>query len=124
MSTFLLSSNGAKCFKTYGVLLFLLLLAAQVSAQTPITFPINTGIITGSPFCAGNSGTITFTTTLSGQKTYTAELSGFDGNFATSPPAIGSLDANLGSLTGTINLTIPPLTASSGTGYLIRIDLL
>lgn len=85
---------------------------------------ITTGTVTGNPFtvdCAGttDAGTIDFTSigTFIGGNIYTAQLSDAAGSFA-SPTSIGTLasTANL----GTINITIPAVTAS-GSGYLIRV---
>ena len=85
---------------------------------------ITTGTLTGNPFtvdCAGttDAGTIDFTSTgtFIGGNIYTAQLSDAAGSFA-SPTSIGTLasTANL----GTINITIPAVTAS-GSGYLIRV---
>ena len=88
------------------------------------TITITTGTVTGNPFtvdCAGttDAGTIDFTSigTFIGGNIYTAQLSDAAGSFA-SPTSIGTLasTANL----GTINITIPAVTAS-GSGYLIRV---
>lgn len=81
-------------------------------------FTIQTGSITGSPFCAGASISVPFTSfgTFSGN-TYTAQLSNASGSFA-SPVSIGTLVSN--ARTGSISATIPAGT-SAGTGYRIRV---
>ncbi len=79
---------------------------------------IRTGTVTGSPFCAGNTVSIPFTTygTYSGN-TYSAQMSNAAGSFA-SPVSIGTLVSNLNS--GTISATIP-LGSGTGSGYRIRV---
>ena len=79
---------------------------------------ITTDAIAGSPFCAGASVSVPFTTfgTFSLGNTFTAELSDASGSFA-SPVVIGSLVSNV---SGTIACIIPPGTPG-GTGYRIRV---
>ncbi|MEI2748120.1 MAG: proprotein convertase P-domain-containing protein [Ferruginibacter sp.] len=80
---------------------------------------VNTGTITGSPFCQGVAVTVPFTS--SGtftSNTYTAQLSSSTGSFA-SPTNIGTLVSNANS--GNINATIPA-NATPGTGYRIRVN--
>ena len=76
-----------------------------------------TGAISGSPFCAGTTVSVPFTSagTFSGN-TYTAQLSSAGGSF-TSPTTIGTLASDANS--GTISAIIP--VAASGTGYRIRV---
>jgi hypothetical protein len=80
---------------------------------------ITTGTITGSPFCAGASVSVPFTSTgtYNAGNVYTAQLSNGTGSFA-SPVNIGTLSST--ALSGTINATIPTNTAG-GTGYRIRV---
>ncbi|MFN7846845.1 MAG: gliding motility-associated C-terminal domain-containing protein [Bacteroidota bacterium] len=80
---------------------------------------ITTGIITGSPFCAGATLNIPFTSTgtFNAGNVYTAQLSDAAGSFA-SPTVIGTLNSTANS--GTIAATIPGGTPT-GTGYLIRV---
>ncbi|MFN4811184.1 MAG: gliding motility-associated C-terminal domain-containing protein [Bacteroidota bacterium] len=80
---------------------------------------ITTGIITGSPFCAGAILNIPFTSTgtFNAGNVYTAQLSDAAGSFA-SPTVIGTLNSAANS--GTIAATIPGGTPT-GTGYLIRV---
>lgn len=85
---------------------------------------ITTGNISGSPFCAGESGvSVPFTYSPPslfpiGVTTFTAQLSNASGSFA-SPVNLQSVPSNA---TGSqsISITIPPLTPS-GTGYRIRV---
>jgi len=84
---------------------------------------INTGSISGSPFCvtasAGASVTVPFTSVGTfTSNTYTAQLSNASGSFA-SPVNIGSLvsDANSGNISATI-----PANTPTGTGYRIRVN--
>lgn len=79
---------------------------------------ISTGTISGSPFCAGSSVSVSYTVTgtiISGN-TFTAELSNASGSFA-SPVSIGTLSSTS---SGTISATIPSGT-TTGTGYRIRV---
>ncbi|MFN4932381.1 MAG: gliding motility-associated C-terminal domain-containing protein [Bacteroidota bacterium] len=80
---------------------------------------ITTGIIIGSPFCAGATLNIPFTSTgtFNAGNVYTAQLSDAAGSFA-SPTVIGTLNSTANS--GTIAATIPGGTPT-GTGYLIRV---
>lgn len=80
-------------------------------------FSIVTGTISGSPFCAGASVSVPFTSygTYSGN-TYTAQLSDASGSFS-SPTNIGTLTSNANS--GTISATLP--YTASGIGYRIRV---
>ena len=79
---------------------------------------LNTGIIPGSPFCAGAAVSVPYT--ISGTYTsgniFTAQLSDASGSF-TSPVAIGTLTQTTA---GTIAGTIPPGTLP-GTAYRIRV---
>jgi len=90
-----------------------LVLTARVQAQTT-----STSAITGSPFCAGASVSVTFTTTggFNAGNVFTAQLSDASGGFG-SPVSIGSLS---GPTAGTIAATIPA-TQTAGTGYRIRV---
>jgi len=90
---------------------------------TTVPNTITTGTVSTSPFSvtcsAGANGTVTFTSTdvfIAGN-TYTAQLSNASGSFA-SPVNIGSITSTANS--GTINITIPPGTAT-GAGYKIRV---
>ncbi|MGV8946933.1 MAG: hypothetical protein ACOH1N_10930, partial [Lutibacter sp.] len=78
---------------------------------------IATDPITGSPFCAGASVSVSYTITgsFNSGNIFTAQLSDASGSFA-SPVAIGALlpDVN-GTITGTIPSTV------YGTGYRIRV---
>ncbi len=84
---------------------------------------ITTGAITGAPFVVdcttSDNGTIDFTSvgTYNVGNVYTAQLSNSAGSFA-SPSSIGTLSSTANS--GTINITIPALTAS-GANYKIRV---
>jgi len=84
---------------------------------------ITTGTVSAPPFtvtCStGASGTVAFTSTdvFNAGNVYTAQLSNASGSFA-SPVSIGTLTSTANS--GTINITIPPATAS-GAGYKIRV---
>ena len=77
---------------------------------------ITTGVISGSPFCAGANVSVpyTITGTFTAGNVFTAQLSDATGSFA-SPAAIGTLNSTTA---GTISATIPPAT---GTGTLYRI---
>lgn len=90
----------------------------QVSGNVIGGTTVNTGVIAGSPFCAGSSVSVPFT--ISGSfnagNIFTAQLSNSTGSF-TSPVSIGTLTSTSG---GTINATIPVAT-STGTGYRIRV---
>lgn len=85
---------------------------------------IYTGSITGSPFCAGESGiNVPFTYTPAylfpvGITTFTAQLSDATGSFIL--PVILQSVASDTSGSQSISVTIPPLTPS-GTGYRIRV---
>lgn len=104
--------------KAYGVLLFLLLLATQVAAQTITTQPI-----TGSTLCAGSTVVVSFSFSgFSGNKTYTAQLSDASGIFATPSQAnsIGSGNFNQSNVSsGSITATLP--VGSAGKLYRIRV---
>jgi gliding motility-associated-like protein len=80
---------------------------------------ITTGTVTGSPFCAGATFNLNFTSTgtFAAGNTYTAQLSDAAGSFA-SPVSVGSLNSTANS--GTIAITIPSNTPT-GSGYIIRI---
>jgi gliding motility-associated-like protein len=80
---------------------------------------ITTGTITGSPFCAGSTFNVPFssTGTFNAGNIYTAQLSDATGSFA-SPVTIGTLNSSANA--GTIAVTIPGGTAA-GNGYLIRV---
>ena len=90
-----------------------------VTGMPTSTNTITTGIITGSPFCAGATLNIPFTSTgtFNTGNVYTAQLSDAAGSFA-SPTVIGTLNSAANS--GTIAATIPGGTPT-GTGYLIRV---
>ena len=83
------------------------------------TNSITTGTITGSPFCAGSTFNVPFTSsgTFAVGNIYTAQLSSASGSFA-SPTNIGTLNSTAN--TGTIPVTIPG-GATTGSGYIIRI---
>ncbi len=80
---------------------------------------ISTGTITGSPFCAGATFNVPFTSTgvFTAGNVYTAQLSDASGSFA-SPINIGTLNSTAN--TGSISVTIPGGT-TTGSGYLIRV---
>ncbi len=92
--------------------------ATSNQVQVNVAATVTTGTISGSPFCAGSSFDVPFTSAggFSGN-TYTAQLSNATGSFA-SPVNIGSLGSDANS--GLVTVTIPAGT-SAGTGYLIRI---
>jgi len=77
-----------------------------------------TGVIAGSPICAGTTISVPYTTKgkYSSANVFTAQLSDAAGSF-TNPVNIGTLAATT---SGTISGTIPANT-SSGTGYRIRV---
>ena len=83
------------------------------------TNSITTGTITGSPFCAGSTFNVPFTSsgTFAVGNIYTAQLSSASGSFA-SPTNIGTLNSTANS--GSIPVTIPG-GATTGSGYIIRI---
>jgi hypothetical protein len=92
--------------------------AFLVKFQGDIPSEIQTGAITGSPFCAGSPVSVPFTVTgsMDAGNTFTAQLSNAAGSFA-NPGDIGSLS---GTGSGTIEATIPADT-QGGTGYRIRV---
>jgi hypothetical protein len=89
------------------------------SVVIPATPTITTGIVNGSPFCAGETGiVIPFTASgiFGAGNVFTAELSDNTGSFA-SPTTIGSVSGTTsGSITSSIGLP-----SISGTGYRIRV---
>ena len=91
----------------------------KIEGITNVTNSITTGTITGSPFCAGSTFNVLFTSsgTFAGGNIYTAQLSSASGSFA-SPTNIGTLNSTANS--GTIAVTIPA-GATTGSGYIIRI---
>jgi gliding motility-associated-like protein len=91
----------------------------KIEGITNVTNAITTGAITGSPFCAGATFNVPFTSTgtFTAGNIYTAQLSDASGSFA-SPTNIGTLNSTAN--TGTISVTIPGGTIT-GSGYLIRI---
>ncbi|MGN6214296.1 T9SS type A sorting domain-containing protein [Parafilimonas sp.] len=91
----------------------------NISVTGTQSISISTGIISGSPFCAGSSVTVPFTSTgtFNSGNIYTAQLSNASGSFS-SPVNIGTLSSTAHS--GNIFTTIPIGTAS-GTGYRIRV---
>lgn len=91
----------------------------KIEGITSVTNTITTGAITGSPFCAGSTFNLNFTSsgTFTAGNTYTAQLSNASGSFA-APVTVGTLSSTANS--GTISITIPPGTPS-GSGYLIRV---
>jgi hypothetical protein len=90
-----------------------------VEPCAPPSNTITTGTITGSPFCAGATFNVPFTSTgvFTSGNVYTAQLSDASGSFA-SPINIGTLNSTTN--TGSISVTIPGGTATGG-GYLIRV---
>jgi hypothetical protein len=80
---------------------------------------ISTGTITGSPFCAGSSISVPFTSygVYGAGNLYRAQLSDASGSFA-SPTNIGSIASTANS--GSISAAIPAGTAY-GTSYRIRV---
>ena len=80
---------------------------------------VQTGTISGSPFCAGSAVAVPFTAygTIGSGNTYTAQLSNASGSFA-APVNIGTLSSTAAS--GTISATIPGGTVS-GAGYRIQV---
>ncbi|GAA4322357.1 beta strand repeat-containing protein [Flaviaesturariibacter amylovorans] len=89
---------------------------ANASAAIPTSLAV--GTISGSPFCAGASVSIPYTSSgINSGNTFTAQLSDGSGSFA-SPVTLGTASGNAAS--GTISGTIPAATAT-GTGYRIRI---
>ena len=79
---------------------------------------ITTGVIAGSPFCAGANVSVPFTITgtFNAGNVFTAQLSDASGNFG-SPVVLGTLTSpNAGTISG----TIPPGTLT-GTLYRIRV---
>ena len=91
----------------------------NISVTGTQSVSISTGTITGSPFCAGSSVTVPFTSTgtFNSGNVYTAQLSNTSGSFS-SPVNIGTFSSTAHS--GNISATIPAGTAS-GTGYRIRV---
>ena len=91
---------------------------AQMATFIAASQPISTGIITGSPFCAGTAVSVPFTITgtFTSGNVFTAQLSNASGSF-TSPVSIGTLTTTT---SGTILATIPAGTPA-GTGYRIRV---
>ncbi|HZV68439.1 MAG TPA: LamG-like jellyroll fold domain-containing protein, partial [Saprospiraceae bacterium] len=87
------------------------------------TAVMSTGIVTGSvsgPICAGNSTTVTFTSTgitFNAGNTFTAQLSNGSGDFS-SPVSIGTISST--SANGSISCAIPANTPE-GSGYRIRV---
>jgi len=99
-------------------------LSGTYGEVVPYSRGITTGTVSGSPFCAGESGiTVPFTYNApasfpSGTTTFTAELSDDLGSFS-SPTSIGTVASNA-SGSQSISATIPA-DAASGSGYLIRV---
>ncbi len=91
-------------------------MSGNICVASPYT--IQTGAISGGPFCAGTTISVPFTSfgTFTGN-TYTVQLSDAAGSFA-SPVSIGTLGSNANS--GTISATLPTGTAA-GSGYRIRV---
>ena len=92
------------------------------AVQIIVTASVNTGDITGSPFCstasAGSVFQVPFTSAgIVPGNTYTAQLSNASGSFA-SPVTIGTLSSSANS--GSITATILANTAT-GTAYRIRV---
>jgi len=91
----------------------------DITLSTPVSNTITTGTISGSPFCAGSSISIPFTSTgtFTAGNIYTAQLSNASGSFG-SPVNIGTLSstANSGTISGTI-----PAGSANGAAYLIRV---
>ena len=84
----------------------------------PLSSAISTSSISGSPFCAGSSVSVSYTKAgnFSPGNVFTAQLSNASGSFA-SPVNIGTLTSTTA---GTIAATIPTGTLA-GTGYRIRV---
>lgn len=84
-----------------------------ISWNVPVT-----GTIIGSPFCAGNSVSVPFTTngTFSSGNVFTAQLSNSSGSFV-SPTTLGTLTSTT---SGTISGTIP-VNTSNGAAYRVRV---
>lgn len=101
-----------KYFFSCATLIFVLVFELQ--SQT-----ISTGIINGSPFCAGGTVSIPFTITgtFNTNNTFRAQLSDINGNFGTAPLVIGSITSRVA---GTINATIPANT-TPGNSYRVRV---
>jgi len=92
--------------------------ASRSSLNNIQLLTIQTGIIKNSPFCAGASITVSFTTdgTFTTGNTFYAEMSDGMGSFA-SPDTIGFW---VGDVSGTINCVIPTNTPT-GAGYRFRV---
>ncbi|MGV3539827.1 MAG: hypothetical protein ACO1OQ_08455, partial [Rufibacter sp.] len=92
-------------------------LAGAATIQTT-NGSIQTQPINGSPFCAGSTLTVAFTTNAAfpADNVFTVQLSGTTGSFS-SPRVIGSAP---GTESGTIQVTLPTNLAA-GTGYRIRV---
>lgn len=100
------------------LLIVLLFVGGVKSIANGCTPTIATGVVTGSPFCAGQALTVSysFTDCVLPGNTFTLQLSDASGSFA-SPVNIGSvISVNAGSITGTI-----PNNTPSGTGYRVRV---
>jgi hypothetical protein len=80
---------------------------------------VTTSAITGSPFCAGATASVGFTSTgtFTSGNVYTAQLSDASGSFS-SPTTIGSVTSTANS--GTITATLPT-NPTAGTAYRIRV---
>ena len=80
---------------------------------------VQTGTISGSPFCAGSAVSVPFTTygTIGSGNIYTAQLSNASGSFA-APVSIGTLSSTAAS--GTISAIMPAGT-TAGNGYRIQV---
>ena len=91
----------------------------DITLSVPTSNTITTGTITGSPFCACSSMSVTFTSTgtFTAGNIYTAQLSDAVGSFA-APVSIGTLASTAN--TGTIACIIPCGTPT-GTGYRVRV---
>ncbi len=87
--------------------------AVRVQAQT---ITINS-ISPTPPVCAGTNITVNITSSISGNRTYTANLSQANGTFVPSPLATGSNSFN-GS--GNISVSIP-LSATTSSSYIIQV---
>jgi hypothetical protein len=102
--------------------------SARNSASPPNSCtPANSVSISGinsTPFCVqpslGATGSVSYSSSGTYNGTFTTYLSDASGSFA-APVVIGTNSVNGINPSGTINITIPPGTAS-GTGYRIRID--
>jgi hypothetical protein len=103
--------------KIYTTLVFCLIVCSQLFAKEETTLDpaIVITSLSSTNFCPGQTGTISFTSTITAATTYAVQISSFDGTFGSNPTVIGNGNNS------PLNFVLPTFTPSSFSNFRLRV---